>query len=153
VTTNKAPAAMRRIDHVCVRVDDFERAIVWYGEKLGFSVEKRWELEQLPGVEIAYLRDQSGSHLEIIGGGEGRRHPVGQNFMEQFALRGWQHICFSSDDVDSTMADLASRGVPAVLPAMDYPDGPGARAALVHDLEGNLIEFMGPMNSPIGGID
>lgn len=152
MTTSNAPADMRGIDHVCVRVDDFERAISWYGEKLGFSVEKRWKVEQLPGVEMAYLRGQSGSRLEIIGGGEGSR-PVGQNFMEQFGRRGWQHICFSSDNVDATMADLASRGVSVVLPAMDYAEGPGARAAFVHDPESNLIEFIGPLNSSIGLIE
>jgi catechol 2,3-dioxygenase-like lactoylglutathione lyase family enzyme len=30
-----------------MRVDDFERAIAWYAGKLGFSVEKREEIEQL----------------------------------------------------------------------------------------------------------
>jgi glyoxylase I family protein len=151
VTLSRVPGAIRGIDHVCVRVDDIERAIAWYGEKLGFSVEKRLKVEQLPGVEIAHLRDQSDSHLEIIGGGEGRRYRAGQNFVEQLALRGWNHICFSTDDVDAIMARLASRGVPAVLPAMDYPEGPG-RAACVQDIDGNLIEFTGPMNSPIGVI-
>jgi lactoylglutathione lyase len=147
MTTNHAPAAMRGIDHACVRVDDFERAIAWYGEKLGFSVERRFGIERLPGVAIAYLKGPSGSRVEIIGGGEGRRYPDGQNFMEQFALCGWNHICFSSDDVDATMADLASRGVPPVMPARDYPEVDG-RVALVQDLEGNLIEFIGPLSRP-----
>jgi catechol 2,3-dioxygenase-like lactoylglutathione lyase family enzyme len=150
VMTSNVPAAIHGVDHVCVRVDDFERAIAWYGGKLGFTVEERWKVEQFPGVEIAFLRDQSGSHLVIIGGGEGSRYPVGPNFMEKLALRGCQHICFSSGDVDSTMADLASRGIPAAPSAMDHPEGPGTRNALVQDLEGNLIEFVGPVNSPIG---
>jgi catechol 2,3-dioxygenase-like lactoylglutathione lyase family enzyme len=149
MTTNNAPAAMRGIDHACVRVDDFDLAIAWYGEKLGFSVEKRWGIEQLPGVKIAYLRGPNGSCVEIIGGGEGRRYPVGKNFMEQFALRGWNHICFSSDDVDATMADLASRGVAAVLPPFDNLEGAVARIAIVQDLEGNMIEFKGPLSSPV----
>jgi catechol 2,3-dioxygenase-like lactoylglutathione lyase family enzyme len=148
MTTGKSPGTICGIHHVCVRVDDIEQAIAWYGEKLDFSVKRRSVVEQLPGVEVAFLTDQCGAHLEIIGSGERRRHAVGQNFGEQLAQRGWNHICFSTDNVDAIMADLASRGVPAVLPANDYPEGP-ARTALVQDLEGNLIEFYGPMNGPI----
>jgi len=59
---------MRGIDHSCVKVDDFASAIAWYGEKLGVSVEKRWKVERLPGVDIACLRGQSGSRLEIVDG-------------------------------------------------------------------------------------
>jgi catechol 2,3-dioxygenase-like lactoylglutathione lyase family enzyme len=148
ITTGDAPAAMRGIDHACVRVDDFERAIAWYGEKLGFSVEKRWRIEQLPGVEVAYLKGSNGFRVEITGGGDGRRHSAGWNFMEYFSLRGWNHICFSSEDVDATMADLASRGVPAFLPAFDYLEGVSARYAFIQDSEGNMIEFRGPLSSP-----
>jgi predicted enzyme related to lactoylglutathione lyase len=72
--------------------------------------------------------------------------------MEQLVLRGWNHICFTSDDVDATIADLASRGLPAVLPPMDFSELGGARYAIVQDMEGNQIEFMGPMNNPIDAI-
>jgi predicted enzyme related to lactoylglutathione lyase len=66
--------------------------------------------------------------------------------MEQFTFRGWNHICFASDDVDATVANLASRGVPVVLPPSDFPEGPGVRIGIVQDLEGNMIEFTGPLS-------
>ncbi|WP_158810851.1 VOC family protein [Beijerinckia sp. L45] len=140
---------MRGIDHACVRVRDFEAALAWYEEKLGFAVEKRWTLEQVPGVEIAYLRGPNASRLEIIGGGDVSGLRTNQSFMEQFAIGGWNHICFASDDVDATMADLASRDVPAALPAADYPD-PGRRVAGVRDLDGNVIEISGPLSGKAG---
>jgi len=148
MTANTAPVAMRGIDHACVRVEDFDRAVAWYGEKLGFSIEKRWRAEQLPDVEMAYLSGPSGARIEIIGGGDSCGAPGGGNFMEQFAIRGWNHVCFHSDDVDATVADLASRGVPAVLPPTDFPEAPDKRIAIVQDLDGNFVEFIGPLRSP-----
>jgi catechol 2,3-dioxygenase-like lactoylglutathione lyase family enzyme len=55
VSTSTIPTALRRADHVCIGVDDFEGVLAWYCEKLGFAVEKRWHVEKLPGVQLAYL--------------------------------------------------------------------------------------------------
>jgi catechol 2,3-dioxygenase-like lactoylglutathione lyase family enzyme len=146
VSTSTIPTALRRADHVCIGVDDFEGVLAWYCEKLGFAVEKRWHVEKLPGVQLAYLIGPDGFRLEVLGGGQGPRSPIGADFAEHLGIRGWNHLCFWSDDVDATMADLAAWVVGAFVPVTDYPIGAERRVAFVQDPEGNVIEFAGPLS-------
>ncbi len=138
------PAALKRADHLCFGVDDLDAAIAWYVDKLGFEEEVRWGLDGMPGVELAYLRGL-GFRIELISGGGGPRAPQAASFADQMGLRGFNHLCFWSDDIDATMRSLAERGVPAFLAAQDFPVGPNVRIAFIRDLEGNVIEFCGPL--------
>ena len=57
-----------RADHVALRVANFAETINWYKEKLGFQEEVVWTVEELPGIQLAYL-EHNRFRLEIIGGG------------------------------------------------------------------------------------
>jgi catechol 2,3-dioxygenase-like lactoylglutathione lyase family enzyme len=133
-----------RADHVFIGVFDFEGTIQWYKEKLGFREERRWTVDALPGMQLAYI-ELNGFRIEIIGSGGGQRAPVPSSFEQHLRMQGYQHLCFSTNDVDAVIAELNRRGVTTFVAAEDYPSGAERRVAFIQDNEGNVIEFAGPL--------
>ena len=134
-----------QVDHVEIGVDDMETMIAWYSRVLGFRVEKRWTVDELPGVELAYLLHPSGWRVELASGISGPRTPRAADFGNAFQMRGYQHICFRVSSVDEAMAEMTRLGVPTFFPPTDFPVGAERRIAFVQDPEGNVIEFAGPL--------
>ena len=140
-----ASVLLMRPDHLSISVTDLDVMIDWYGEKLGFVVEKAWTVEGLDGIRLAYLVGPA-FRLELIEGGSGARSPAPRDFGEAFQTSGYQHIGFAVEDVDETMSVLKARGVDAFYPATSYPEGAERRIAFIQDPEGNLIEFSHPLH-------
>lgn len=132
-------------DHLCFGVDDMQAMIDWYAKVLGFSVEKRWTVAELPGRELAYLIGADGFRIELISGGDGPRSPSGSDFAEHLSVRGANHLCFRVGDVDEAVAAIEASGVTPFFPPTDYPIGAERRIAFFKDVEGNVIEFAGPL--------
>ncbi len=132
-------------DHVCFGVDDIEAVIEWYGRVLGFTVEKRWTVAELPGRELAYLIGANGFRIELIFGGMGPRVQSGESFAEHLGIRGANHLCFRVADVDEAVASIEASGASPFFPPTDYPIGAERRIAFLKDVEGNVIEFAGPL--------
>lgn len=132
-------------DHICFGVDDIDAMIDWYSRVLGFAVEKRWTVEELPGRELAYLIGANGFRIELISGGTGPRAPSGDSFAEHLSIRGANHLCFRVTDVDAAVASIEASGATAFYPPTDYPVGAERRIAFLKDVEGNVIEFAGPL--------
>jgi methylmalonyl-CoA/ethylmalonyl-CoA epimerase len=145
MTTKHSVLSTLRADHVCFGVDDMEGAIAWYGRVLGFQVEKRWTVTELPGRDLAYLIGPDGFRLELVSGGNGPRSPSGESFADHLGVRGANHLCFSVADVDAAVAAIEAEGVSPFFPATDYPVGAERRIAFFKDMEGNVIEFAGPL--------
>lgn len=133
-----------RADHVMLGVDDMDGMITWYREKLSFQVERAWTVDGLPGIQLAYI-GAHGFRLELIAGGRGPRTPDPASFDQHFRMRGFQHLCLWTENVDAVMAELSRRGVQTFYPATDFPNGAERRVAFVKDPEGNVIEFAGPL--------
>lgn len=133
-----------RADHIFIGVSDFEGTIQWYTKNLSFREERRWTVDALPGMQLAYI-ELNGFRIEIIGGGGGQRAPVPSSFEQHLQMQGYQHLCFSTNDVDAVIAELNLRGVPTFVAAEDYPSGVERRVAFIQDNEGNVIEFAGPL--------
>ncbi len=142
---NSNSLQISRADHVGIGVNEFETVARWYVEKLDFQLEKQWTVEEAPGITIGFLTGPGGFRLELVAGVPGARNPVGNNWMEHFMLRGWNHVCFWSEDVDATMAELVLREVPTFMPPTDFPVGAAVRVACVQDPEGNVVQFVGPL--------
>jgi catechol 2,3-dioxygenase-like lactoylglutathione lyase family enzyme len=132
-------------DHVCFGVDDMEAMIGWYARVLDFAVEKRWTVAELPGRELAYLVGANGFRIELISGGAGPRGPSGDTFAEHLGVRGANHLCFRVTDVDAVVAAVEAAGATTFFPPTDYPVGAERRIAFLKDIEGNVIEFAGPL--------
>ena len=122
--------------HVGLSVPDLEASIKWYQEKLGFSLEKRIFLEQIP-AKIAFL--QNGKFrlelFEVAGAAalpEARRSP-NQDLM----THGTKHLSLGVKDVRKAMEILKSRGVDVAMENVVE----GKPMAFIRDNSGNLIEI------------
>lgn len=134
-----SPLATITIDHVFIGVDNYDVIKRWYIEKLDFTVDKEWTVDESPGMKLAYLR-KGDFRLELIGDDQGPKTPIPDNFIEHLKSKGFQHLAFRVDSVDAVMAQLASRGINAFVPAASY-ENVGRRVSFIKDPEGNVIEF------------
>ena len=131
-------------DHVCIGVSDLDRAIDWYQRVLGFEVDIRWTVPELPGFRLAYIK-KADFRIELIDTGEREStKPSPMAFDEFLRLPGFSHLCFRVEDVDAAMAAIAAKSVTAELPPTDFPDV-GRRVAFFRDMDGNFLELAGPM--------
>lgn len=131
-----------RADHVALRVANFAETLSWYKEKLGFKEEVVWTVEELLGMQLAYL-EHNGFRLEIIGGGGFQpTQTLPASFQEALDIPGYGHLCFEVEDIDAVLAELEQRGVPTFVPAATYPlSNYWRRVGFVLDNSGNVIEF------------
>ncbi len=148
-TRSAHPLGIDRFDHMSVNVADFDAAVAWYRDILGLTVDVSWKVGALNGKQLAYLSLNGPRVLEIVAAdanGTGLRPAT--TFGQHFGRTGYGHLCFATDSVDTTMAALAARGVPAFVKAETYPlDGTvfERRVAFINDPEGNVIEFGEPL--------
>jgi catechol 2,3-dioxygenase-like lactoylglutathione lyase family enzyme len=122
--------------------------IEWYASVLGFELEKRWVVVELPGRELAYLIHANGFRLEFISGGSGPRAATGATFEQHLGVRGANHVAFWTEDVDASVARIAAHGVEPFFPPTDFELGAERRVAFFKDPEGNVLEFAGPLKGP-----
>ena len=144
--TQSAAISSLQADHIMLRVPNFQETMQWYKDKFGFREVLRWKEPTLPGVYLAYL-ELNGFRLEILGGGEPQpRKAIAQpsEVPEHTRFQGYRHLCFRTNDVDATLAELNKRGVPTFAAAYDYPPIQ-RRLGFVLDNNGNAIEFSGPL--------
>lgn len=137
-----APFAPRGLDHVVLRVADLERAVAFYCNVLGCTVERRREdlgLVHLRAgaslVDLVSLDGQSGARLGRGPEREGRN-------VDHFCLR------VEPFDGESIRAHLASHGVePGEVKPRFGAEGTGPSIYLT-DPDGNGVELKGPPAVP-----
>lgn len=134
------PLSSMQADHVFIGVDDYEQIKHWYIEKLDFTVDLEWTVDELPGMKLAYLR-KGDFRLELIGNDQGSRIPIPTGFVEHLKNKGFQHLAFRVDSVDAVMTELEKRSIDVFIPAASYPNI-GRRVSFIKDPEGNVIEFV-----------
>jgi methylmalonyl-CoA/ethylmalonyl-CoA epimerase len=129
-----APAAIRlRAHHYGISVPDLEAAIDWYRRMLGFRLEKRLTIDEIP-AEVAFVRrgDFRIEIFQVEGAAplpEDRRHPN-----RDLRTHGNKHLCFEVPDVPALVQRLREHGA----------EVEGNPTAFVRDAAGNLIEFLQP---------
>jgi lactoylglutathione lyase len=125
-----------RADHVGLRTLDFEGTIGWYTEKLGFRLIKQLVVGDLQLAFLAPANDDN-FWVEVLSNG-----PVSAPQAAAAPIvSGFQHLCFSVENVDETLAVLRARGVQVVREPFNVPPI-GKRCGFVVDLHGNTLEFM-----------
>lgn len=121
----------KRIDHVEIVPSDYERAISFYCDVLGFTVRERVSLG-LPHLrEIAFL-ELSDSVLELLDMVDPA--PVA----EDGPRVGYRMMALEVDSMDEALAYLSSKGVVTSQPP--YPSAGGFRAEVL-DPDGLPIEI------------
>lgn len=111
-------------------VDDVEDAIVFYRDRLGFTVE----LHPVPGF-AALQRDDLRLLLNVRGAGGagtagGRPEPG-----------GWNRFQIEAQDLDALVTDLREHGARF---RGGVVDGAGGRQVLLEDPSGNVVELFEP---------
>lgn len=131
-----------RPHHVGLTVTDLERARAWYADALGFELQLAFEL---PGnARGAMLRSADGARMELF---EVAEPSTGRGWQEPHTAihtAGYGHVAFEVDDIDGVFAAVLAAGGSQVWAPRPSPE-PGRRMAFVHDLDGNLVELIGPV--------
>jgi lactoylglutathione lyase len=122
----------RELGHVALRARDFDTLYDFYTNKLGFPEFLRFHNSE-GKLRLVYLRITDTQCIELFPDAVGEPPPKNHP--------GVFHICINVDDLDATLADLASRGVPFNDPAKSTR-ADGNRASGVTDPEGNYLELI-----------
>lgn len=119
------------IGHVAFVINDLERSLDFYCNKLGFRKAFTLDRADTPAPWIVYLQIAPGHFLELFPGGSGANEsrPVGYN-----------HFCLLVDDLPATLRELEARGLPiAGEPVLGLDNN---WQYWLKDPDGNPIEFM-----------
>jgi methylmalonyl-CoA epimerase len=100
---------LRRLDHVAVAVEDTDRALAYFVDRLGLHVASTEEI-QTPHVRLTYL-DAGGVFIQLVEPLDDES-PIAAHLAAHG--EGLHHIAFAVEDVAGTAADLADPGAPPV---------------------------------------
>jgi methylmalonyl-CoA/ethylmalonyl-CoA epimerase len=125
-----------RAHHVGLSVPDLEASIKWYGEILGFEVEKKMDMPHI-GAKIAYLkRDDFRIELfemeKAVAMSEDRTVPN-----KDLLTHGWKHLSIEVEDATEALKTLKEKGIDIAME--NVVDG--VAMGFIRDNAGNLIEI------------
>lgn len=131
---------LRQFHHFALVVADVDASTRWYGDVLGFALERRFGFAEA-GVEIAHVVSTAGIRLELIQQtGSAPSPDVGQDAFGALRTQGAKHVGLLVDDADAALAELRAKGV-EVVHEVTTVEPAGVRNFWVRDNSGNLIEF------------
>ncbi|AJE04947.1 lactoylglutathione lyase [Geobacter pickeringii] len=121
----------KRIDHVEIIPCDFDKAMAFYTEVLGFTVRQRMAVDAQPLEEIAYLA-LGDTVLELM------RVKDAASAQRQPWQTGYRMMAIEIEDMDQAVTYLAGKGVPVTWGPVTMGT---TKRAEIHDLDGNPIEL------------
>ena len=117
------------ISHTAYGVADLETSLGFYVDGLGFTEVFRFDHED--GTPwLIYLHAGGTTFIELF--------PEGS--VSEAGDTSYKHLCLQVDDLDATLAEMATRGMEPLGPASQGRDG--NLQAWFRDPDGNPIEFM-----------
>jgi catechol 2,3-dioxygenase-like lactoylglutathione lyase family enzyme len=123
--------------HGGVSVPCLEEAIDWYGQVLGFAVEKRFMIEAARAKVAMIRKGPLRFELFEVEGAAAlpadRRHPP-----SDLETHGNKHIAFRVDDLERFLAEMETKGADIAFVVREK-FGSGC---FIRDCAGNLIEFV-----------
>lgn len=128
---------IKRLDHIAIAVPDLEAAIARFCEDMGLSLAGREDV--LSAQTTTAFVPVGETRLELI-------HPLeGQGPVAKFLEKrggGLHHLCFETDDIESDMEHLRSKGY-RFLTEAPTPGAHDTRVAFIHPRScgGVLIEL------------
>lgn len=128
-----------QVDHIALRVPDFEEGKRWFIEKLDFQVKEEWTFDTL---RCAYLGLADDAFLvELVGGDAPAPRPGYADLTGSFREAGYHHLSLRVESVDDTLAEMRRRGVTVVGEPSEVPSIRRCFGFLA-DPWGNLIELV-----------
>jgi lactoylglutathione lyase len=120
--------------HTMVRITDPDRSRAFY-EALGFSFSRDMDIVrdgELEATNYFFSLGDDENVLELTFNHDGRTYELGT---------GYGHIAIGVDDLDGTLAQLASQGIEPERPPYTVRAG-GSRICFVRDPDGYRIELI-----------
>lgn len=119
--------AIKGVDHVVVRVKDFEQGVETWRDKLGMELERTAESEAL-GIKQAFFQFDNGGFLEVVA-------PLNDESAVGRAVEsrgeGLHTLAVEVDDLQAYIKDLEAAGVQLI--------GVGGPQVFVHPKSANGI--------------
>ena len=120
-----------RIMHTCLNVLDLERSIVFYRDRLGLQLTRRFEVKE-NNAEIAFLEDAEGGAIELTHWRDRKQLAEGDNF---------DHIALGVKEVKAAIERLRGQGVTIAMEPFTLKGG-AHQIAFIKDPDGNWIELV-----------
>ena len=121
---------MSELLHTCYRIGDIDRSVEFY-EALGFEELRRMDIRD-EAVNVFMGLPGDGARLELTYNHGVDSYEIGT---------GYNHIAVSADDLDSTLEELAKKGIEPEKPPYQVREG-GSRICFVRDPDGYRIELI-----------
>lgn len=127
-----------RPHHFAISVYSLEETVKWYGEKLGFQLVKKFEVQELNTIGV-WLK-LGDIHIEIFETKnsaplpEYSRHPA-----NDLKVQGLKHLAFTMDDIEVFAKQLKSLGVEFFEEPVIVDD---IKRAFIKDNNGMAIELI-----------
>jgi len=118
---------IKGVDHIVVRVKDFEAGVDTWQNKLGMELERTAESEAL-GIKQAFFQFENGGFLEVVA-------PTSADSAVGKAVEGRGEgihtIALEVDDIDATVEELQAKGVQLI--------GVGGPQVFIHPKSANGV--------------
>ena len=124
-----------RPHHVAINVGDIDAAIAWYGEVLGFEVERRDFIRGFRGRNA--LLKQGDFRIEIFENENIIPRPAEQTPPPGTEMLGYRQMAFTVADLHGFTEMLEKRGADITARRAD------GTVLFIRDNSGNVLEFMG----------
>ncbi|MEO0466194.1 MAG: VOC family protein [Pseudomonadota bacterium] len=118
-----------------VMVDDQDKALAFYTEKLGFVVKHEIAMGEHKWLTVVSPEEPDGVELGI----EPNAHPAAKSFQQALMADGIPWTAFTVDDIAAEVARLEAAGVEITQPPMNIG---AATMAVFDDTCGNLIQLL-----------
>jgi lactoylglutathione lyase len=136
-TSDREGPAVRPHD-VAFTVADLKRARAWYAAGLGFEIQ--FEFQPPGGGPAAMLHTSDGALAELFEVAEvSKGRTPGPAIPPRVG-----HVAFEVDDLDAVLTAATTAGGTELLGPRPAP-APGRRLAFVSDIDGNVLELIGPV--------
>lgn len=123
--------------HGAISVPDLEQAIAWYGDILGYEVEKRFDVKPA-NARAAMLRRQN-MRIEVFEVRDGNPLPEDRRIpVRDLLTHGNKHVAYRVDDMEEAISQFEEKGVEIVFVVREA----FGKGCFIRDCAGNLIEFV-----------
>lgn len=123
--------------HGGVSVPDIEAAIRWYGDILGFTVEKRFYIAPAK-AKCAMLR-KGALRIELFEAEDAASLPDDRRYpLRDLQTHGNKHVAFRVADLDAFLAEMEQQGADIAFVVREE----FGKGCFIRDCAGNLIEFV-----------
>ncbi|MCX9084349.1 MAG: VOC family protein [Candidatus Methanoperedens sp.] len=131
---------IKTIDHLGILTDDLQGSVKFYTDVLGFSVSAKIEMEEA-GFSAIFI-EKNGSKIELMGYKDTipKRSEGIDVKMGGSSIPLNDHITFSVDDIEATVAELQEKGVEFCMEPAQLEGG--LKLASFKDPNGVLIELV-----------